>query len=378
MHNEEQTAEVTSKVCSRNPTLFKVAAHSLSVVQWVSPRLDSLSAGLLDDIVRETEETSLTSSIQRAISQFDERINVFVSEKCPEYPFHHLRLIKTLDWPVFVQTEAIHSDTARLQLETSSTKTKTKISAALERIVRFAEGIVKTSQYAAENYKLFILESGEIRLGPSTVVKGDLCCMFSRLGPDLIIRANEDARTFETVGRAAPIISDLEERPTYSETFEVIFQVGMEALLDITGFESRATSNMLYKASSEGCVKLVKLLVEKGVNVNFSHGEYGTALHQASFAGHEAVVKLLLEHGANINTQNERRGSALQVASTWGHEAVVKLLLDNGADANSYVGIHETALEAAVLRGLDRVAKLLRDNGATEHEAYATFTTEQK
>jgi hypothetical protein len=45
------------------------------------------------------------------------------------------------------------------------------------------------------------------------------------------------------------------------------------------------------------------------------------------------VVKLLLDKGAEINAQGGHYGNALQAASAGGHEAVVKLLLDKGADA---------------------------------------------
>ena len=45
----------------------------------------------------------------------------------------------------------------------------------------------------------------------------------------------------------------------------------------------------------------MKLLLEKGADVNSHGGEYGNALQAASFRGHEAIVKLLLEKGADVN-----------------------------------------------------------------------------
>jgi ankyrin repeat protein len=50
--------------------------------------------------------------------------------------------------------------------------------------------------------------------------------------------------------------------------------------------------------------------------------------------GHEQVVKLLLDKGADVNAQGGRYGNALYAASLGGHEQVVKLLLDKGADTN--------------------------------------------
>jgi ankyrin repeat protein len=42
----------------------------------------------------------------------------------------------------------------------------------------------------------------------------------------------------------------------------------------------------------------VRLLLDKGADVNAQGGEYGNALQAASLEGHEAVVKLLQAAGA--------------------------------------------------------------------------------
>ena len=54
--------------------------------------------------------------------------------------------------------------------------------------------------------------------------------------------------------------------------------------------------------------------------------------------GHEAVVRLLLEKGANVNAEGGKYGNALQAASFGGHEAVVRLLLEKGANVNAEGG----------------------------------------
>jgi ankyrin repeat protein len=60
---------------------------------------------------------------------------------------------------------------------------------------------------------------------------------------------------------------------------------------------------------------IVKVLLEKGAEVNAQGGEYGNALQAASFGGHEAIVKVLLEKGAEVNAQGGIYGNALQAAS---------------------------------------------------------------
>jgi ankyrin repeat protein len=84
---------------------------------------------------------------------------------------------------------------------------------------------------------------------------------------------------------------------------------------------------------------VVKLLLDKGADVNAQGGCYNNALQAASQEGHEQVVKLLLDKGADVNAQGgfvdddgAYCSNALQAASQGGHEQVVKLLLEKGAD----------------------------------------------
>ena len=56
-----------------------------------------------------------------------------------------------------------------------------------------------------------------------------------------------------------------------------------------------------------------------------------TALLWAAEEGHEAVVKLLLEKGAEIEAKDQYGQTALSWATTQGHETIVKLLLEKSA-----------------------------------------------
>ena len=63
---------------------------------------------------------------------------------------------------------------------------------------------------------------------------------------------------------------------------------------------------------------------------------YGqTPLSWAAENGHEAVVKLLLEKGADVECKSNDGRTPLWWAAEKGHEAVVKLLLEKGADVES-------------------------------------------
>jgi ankyrin repeat protein len=49
--------------------------------------------------------------------------------------------------------------------------------------------------------------------------------------------------------------------------------------------------------------KLVRLLLERGANVNARGGQYGCALHTALAKRNEKLAQLLIKSGADINLQ---------------------------------------------------------------------------
>ena len=77
-----------------------------------------------------------------------------------------------------------------------------------------------------------------------------------------------------------------------------------------------------------------------------------TALWAASKEGHAKVVKLLLEKGADVNVKDTTNDeTALWIASKEGHEEVVKLLLAAKADVNVKAKDGKTALGIAKHEG---------------------------
>jgi ankyrin repeat protein len=55
-----------------------------------------------------------------------------------------------------------------------------------------------------------------------------------------------------------------------------------------------------------------------------------TPLHLASSNGALRVVRLLLEHGADVEAKNNVDKTALQIAADEGHDEVVELLREHG------------------------------------------------
>ena len=117
-------------------------------------------------------------------------------------------------------------------------------------------------------------------------------------------------------------------------------------------------------AAEEGHDQLIRLLLDRGAEVNAQGGLYGNALQAASRGGHEQTVQILLDRGAKINAQGGKYDSALQAASRGGHEKVIQVLLDRGAKINAQGGHYGNALQAASLYGNENIVQVLLDRGA--------------
>ena len=120
-------------------------------------------------------------------------------------------------------------------------------------------------------------------------------------------------------------------------------------------------------AALYGHADMVKLLLDKVVDINTQHDSSLRACRLASGAARDALVKLLFDGSADINALRGIHGKALYAASTGGKESVVKLLLDRGVDVNALGGPrgNRTALHAALEEGDEAMVKLLLDNGAS-------------
>ncbi|KFX86530.1 hypothetical protein O988_09522, partial [Pseudogymnoascus sp. VKM F-3808] len=119
-------------------------------------------------------------------------------------------------------------------------------------------------------------------------------------------------------------------------------------------------------AAQKGHKSIVKLLMEKGAEVDTKDTKYGlTPLSWAALSGHGTVVELLMEKGADVVAEDRDFGQTpLFWALENGHEAVVKLLLEKGAkvDTKTYSGW--TLLLFAKDNGDEAVVKLLMQKGA--------------
>lgn len=113
----------------------------------------------------------------------------------------------------------------------------------------------------------------------------------------------------------------------------------------------------LLAAARKGDAAAVKQLLDQGANVN-SKNRYGsTALFFACDRGHFDVVKLLVERGADMNVKDTfYNATALSWAMSKKHENIVNLLVEKGVDVTD-------ALQMTVQSNDQKLFRTILDRG---------------
>jgi ankyrin repeat protein len=109
---------------------------------------------------------------------------------------------------------------------------------------------------------------------------------------------------------------------------------------------------------------MIRLLLDKGADVNQPSACEETPLHAAAVSGRLATVKILLRHKAGMNAIDKFGRSALALAAMKGHVDIVEYLLDKGAKPRAEPGVH-APLTLAAANGHNAVVTLLARRGAT-------------
>ncbi|KAJ5302288.1 hypothetical protein N7508_007151 [Penicillium antarcticum] len=131
-------------------------------------------------------------------------------------------------------------------------------------------------------------------------------------------------------------------------------------------------------AAQEAQLGRLRMMLEKGADVDAKDPAGYTALELAAFLGHkqvaqlllgygangtESVVPLLIEYGADVNAETYGM-TPLMLAATIGNPSINLCLLEAKADLNARDCSGQTALHLAVLNERTQVARMLLDAGA--------------
>lgn len=138
-------------------------------------------------------------------------------------------------------------------------------------------------------------------------------------------------------------------------------QLLLDSQVDINRGDGDDGAMMLHHAAGSSCAPLVKLLIERKVDVSKARDGFGmrTPLHTAAYNGSSECIELLVAAGARVNAQEQWGTTALHNAAFKGCEASVQALIHHRADVNATNLGRETPLHLATNKKNAAVIRIL-------------------
>ena len=88
-------------------------------------------------------------------------------------------------------------------------------------------------------------------------------------------------------------------------------------------------------ACNFGHVEIVKILIEKNIDINIPNNDGWTPLNTACIQGHKEIVKILIEKDIDIDIPNNDGWTPLNTACFFGHTEIIKMLTEKDNCINS-------------------------------------------
>jgi len=147
--------------------------------------------------------------------------------------------------------------------------------------------------------------------------------------------------------------------------------------LDVNARDDQDGRTILMHAAWFGHIDVMRILIDKGADVNAKNKNGATALILAADKGNAEIVSFLIDKGADFNSK-DGNGTALMLAANKGNAEFVRFLIDKGADVNAKDSLGYTALMKAAGRGHANIMRILLDKGADvntrTNDGYAALT----
>jgi ankyrin repeat protein len=143
---------------------------------------------------------------------------------------------------------------------------------------------------------------------------------------------------------------------------------GVESALDegadVDGVRQNRKPLIVFASNFPYTENIIKLLLERGADINRADPKGITAVSNAAFMGHANIVKILIENGADVNKADNNGSTPLFEAASTGNEEIINLLLEKGSTINKQDNTGTTPLYAAAHQGHANIIEILINNGA--------------
>jgi ankyrin repeat protein len=151
------------------------------------------------------------------------------------------------------------------------------------------------------------------------------------------------------------------------------FEKHKAIIKDICNLENEP---LIISAVKGGNYKIVKVLLDNGVDIHSLNKDKNTPLHLAALTGNYKLVKLLLEYGADINKTGELKFTPILYAAQQGYDEIIQLLFDIGANLEhqDIYGRTPLLLAARFSKKESTVNKLLELGANINHQTKNKYT----
>jgi len=184
---------------------------------------------------------------------------------------------------------------------------------------------------------------------------------------DMIAQAVNDSDP-EAIAYALSFIHGCSPESVWKEVINNNFEGLKKVLKTLDEMDINKEYNddiLLVYASKHGYIDIMKLLIEKGAEVNIEDADGMTPLYWAAINNNAHITKFLIEDkGAEVDYEGINSTTALIEASKHGYIDIVKLLIANGANINIKASVSKTPLHYAVNIGYMDIAEFLIKEGA--------------
>ncbi len=112
----------------------------------------------------------------------------------------------------------------------------------------------------------------------------------------------------------------------------------------VQGLKSPQSTTLAGFAAINGYLDALRLILEKGGDINVRDSEGETPLHKAAYLGHTETAKFLIEKGADVNAKQRDGMTPLHLTIFFLRIDTAKLLIENKAELNSQNASGKTPL----------------------------------